>query len=41
MLNENIICPKAASQTCMSRSADQFGVSNVVIPTLKPGNVNA
>ena len=41
MLNENIICPNAASQTCILNSADQLGVSSVVIPTLNPFNVNA
>ena len=37
----NIVCPNAASQTFILRSADQSGVSSVVIPVLNHGNVKA
>ncbi len=32
MLKVNMVCPNAASQTFMFKSADQFGLSNVVTP---------
>ena len=41
ILKENRVCPNAASQTSISRSADQLGLSNVAIPILDPGNVKA